>query len=157
MFNKPRRKEVSMAEQMLMKHHLIEFISKTELLWLLTGINTFDYSLNEGLNYISLTGPGITMFFMAKADSCKDEWNESNCADHLLIHSIIGGEACSKFELALHCMKLTAEELSSVLEGHINSVHLQLQTRQNERLDDSHNQRSALGSDLAMLRCLGTA
>lgn len=146
-----------MEVQLLMKNHLIEFISKTELLWLLTGIKTFDYSLNEGLNYISLTGPGITMFFMAKTDSCKDEWNDANCSDHLLIHSIIDGVVCNKFELALHCMKLTAEELSYVLEGHINSVHLQIQTRQNERLGDSHNQRSAQGSDLAMLQCLGTA
>lgn len=129
-----------MSEHSIMDHHLVEFISKPELVSLLTNINTWDLTMTQGENYISLNSDALTVFIVAKDGSFAKEWNDENCSDHLVVHAFKSGYSWLRFEYSLLHMKLNGYGIRNLIKQEISAVVERFQTLQNAHQVHSHIQ-----------------
>lgn len=133
----------------LQSHHLIEFISVSELAFLLEQLGSAKATITTGPNYVLYCQSDILFFFTAKTGSCHGEWNDTNCTEHLVIYAIMSGLCQNRYELALSHMSLTTLDLKQVLQNYINlmiSPTMAHETQRNECRVNSHNERLTLES-----------
>jgi hypothetical protein len=103
----------------ILDHHLIEFVSKSELAHILEQIGDGPESTKTGQNYVLHNQSEFLFFFTAKDGSCCGEWSDTNCSDHIMIYATAPDGKPARYELALSHMSLTGFELKLIIKNYI--------------------------------------
>lgn len=132
----------------ILDHHLIEFISLSELAMLLEEIGFSDASITTGPSYVLYCQGDYLFFFTAKNGSCNGEWSDMNCSEHIVIYATLPGCKPNRFELALSHMSLTTSELKQLIQNYIHVMVTQYaaerEIQHNGCHENSHNARPTL-------------
>lgn len=132
----------------ILDHQLIEFISKTELALLLEQMWGAE-TTHMGNNYVMHSQSEFLFFFTAREGSCRGDWNDTNCSDHILIYATAPAGKPARYELALSHLSLTGCELKQIIENYINSMVAQMSEHEIQRSGfrvNSHSKRPTLES-----------
>lgn len=108
--------------QTLKGHHIIEFISIPELAELLLAVNAGCYLTSIGAGYVSMRAQSHSIFITAKDGSCKNNWSDENCSDHLSFHVYINGSKKMDYEISLLHTRFTTHGLKEHLLNYLFTV-----------------------------------
>lgn len=129
-----------------LEHHLIEFISQSELSDLLQQLGGNYFSVSSGRNFVSYSDGDHLFFFTSKDGSCRGDWNDENCTEHLVVYASYSGFKPTRYEFALSHMGLTAVALKRSIKNYIALQIAEFESLHSARPFHSHNQQPTLES-----------